>query len=118
MTRRRPAAAGPIPGRSMPPGDAWGVAKQVARSSARNVAMSNGYVAGGHAAGRPWLTGSAPPPTAGFPTVPPGSHTEQDTPDQEPQVPQKNVPPQRRTVDRTRGADQPAQHQAHHHDQH
>jgi hypothetical protein len=24
MTRRRPAAAGPIPGRSVPPGHAWG----------------------------------------------------------------------------------------------
>jgi hypothetical protein len=28
MTRRRPAAAGPIPGRSMPPGEAWGVARE------------------------------------------------------------------------------------------
>jgi hypothetical protein len=41
----------------------------------------------------------------------PGSHAEQEAPDQEPQVPQQDMPQQHRPVNRARGADHPGQDQ-------
>jgi hypothetical protein len=38
----------------------------------------------------------------------PNRYAEQQPPDQEPQVPEQDMPPQRRPVDRTGGTDQPA----------
>jgi hypothetical protein len=73
MTRRRPAAAGPIPGRSVPPGPAWGVFSEGHLPAHRRPAVpTREHQSGGqptHAAPARHADHRARPPPANRPSV-------------------------------------------------
>src|SRR5215212_9893762 len=73
MTRRRPAAAGPIPGRSVPPGHAWGVLSEGPLPANRRPAVpTRVHQSGGqptHAAPARHADYRARPPPADRPSV-------------------------------------------------
>src|SRR5215217_6632691 len=73
MTRRRPAAAGPIPGRSVPPGHAWGVLSEGPLPANRRPAVpTRVHQSGGqptHAAPARHADYRARPPPANRPSV-------------------------------------------------
>src|SRR5215211_186687 len=73
MTRRRPAAAGPIPGRSVPPGQTWGVLSEGPLPANRRPAVpTRVHQSGGqptHAAPARHADHRARPPPTGRPSV-------------------------------------------------
>src|SRR5215218_7794805 len=73
MTRRRPAAAGPIPGRSVPPGHPWGVLSEGPLPANRRPAVpTRVHQSGGqptHAAPARHADHRARPPPTGRPSV-------------------------------------------------